>query len=108
MKIYSFNSFAYCTNIAMVGSYWFANTREMYDIDAWVFHFSPDYNFMFYYAISISLSSLLYTYGSFLEIYITWGRIQVFKPNYKFLLTTSVFIIVIHLSKENFRKILFV
>ena len=94
MKIYSLNSFVYCTNILVIGVYWAARTTVFYENDSWITQLTPDYKFMFYSVyICRNVSATSYAFGTIMEIYITWSRILVFKPSYKFLLTTTVAII---------------
>lgn len=103
MKIYSLNSFVYCTNLLVMGVYWVTSTTVLYENDAWITQFTPDYKFMSYWVyICTNLGTTSYAFGSVMEIYITWSKILVFKPNYKFLLTTSVIIIpVLDLKKKD-------
>ena len=91
LRIYILCSFVFCTNELIIGTHWFAITKVMYELPGNFFPFHPSYALMFHFTyIRTNLSSLSYVFGSLVEIFITWGRIQIFKPNYTFLLNTSV------------------
>lgn len=91
MKIYILCSLVYCTNDLICGIHWFACTEVMYELPENFFPFHPSYAFMFHLVhIRTNLCSYLYAFGSFMEIYLTWSRIQIFRPNYTFLQNKSV------------------
>jgi hypothetical protein len=98
MKIYILNSMLYCINDAIFGIVWMATAPLIYDNENIIFHLSPKFDFMFYVCyIYINLNVVLGTFCVFMDIYIAYSRIQIFKPNLKFLLKTPV-----RLFKANF------
>lgn len=91
MRVYLLNSFLYCTNDLLVVIFWLATTTVLYENNSYTFFLYPSYDLMFYLVyIRLNLGSLSYVFGSLMDIYMTWSRIQIFKPTYKFLNETSV------------------
>ena len=91
MKIYSINSFFYCLNVVISGAVLLSTIPSVYESEHCSFQLFPSLDFMLYYVyICVNFSVFPYTIGCFMDIYITYTRIQVFKPNYKFLSQTPV------------------
>lgn len=96
MKIYLLNSWLYCINIFINGAIWLATTKVQYNNDNFIFPFYTSYEFMFYLCyICFNMGYLTYIFGSLWEMYITWERIQVIRPQYKFVSKTPVNIILV-------------
>jgi hypothetical protein len=91
MKIYILNSFSFCINDTTFCIVWIATAPLLYNNDNIIFYLSPNHDFMFYLCyIYINISAIPTTFGVFMDIYIAYSRIQIFKPNLKFLLKTPV------------------
>ena len=89
MKIYILNSFVYSTNDFILGILSIVFTKVFYRSEGFMFLLYPSYEFMFYFTyIRNNLAILSYAFGGLMDIYFFWGRIQIFKPQYTFLLHT--------------------
>lgn len=103
IKIYLFNSLVVCTNALVSSSYSLAVSRVLYSEGRNPKILTQNYEFNFYQLyFYVTLSTLSYVFRSHMDIFLTWSRIQAFKPNYKFLAQTSViqFIFSIFLTKK--------
>lgn len=91
MKVYILNSFAFSLSEMTTFIYTLAVTDAYYHVADFNFPFTPHYKLMLYTVhIYVNFYSLSYSFGSLMDIYITWGRIQALKPHYMFLRNTSV------------------
>ena len=91
MKIYILNSFSFCINDTTFCIVWIATAPSLYNNENIIFYMSPNHDFMFYLCyIYINISAIPSTFGVFMDIYIAYSRIQIFKPNLKLLLKTPV------------------
>ena len=91
MKIYILNSFSYCINDTIFYIVWIATAPSLYNNENIIFYMSLNHDFMFYLCyIYINISAIPSTFGVFMDIYIAYSRIQIFKPNLKLLLKTPV------------------
>lgn len=110
IKIIILNSFFHSVSYLLIGIYYLLTLRDniRYEYERFGFELSASYEFMFSCVhIYSNVYSLTYAFGSLMDIYITWGRIQMFKPDYKFLLKTPVIFKLIHLFQFSNSFILF-
>jgi len=85
------NSFLYCANALILGIVWLTTTSVLFENDNMIFQLMMSYEFVFYFAYVFNyLTSLFYTFGGIMDIYIAYTRVQAFKPEYTFLKTVSI------------------
>ncbi len=91
MKIYILASFIYCLNDSILGIISVANLPVMYDNEKISFFLFPGYEFSFYFVyLRTNFYVIPYTFCGIMDIYIAYTRIQIFRPQYKFLKKTPV------------------
>ena len=92
MKVYCLNSLLYGLNDFILGIFLVVRNDILYKNEKFSFQLVPNFEFMFYSTfIRNNLAILFYTFGGLMDIYIVWGRIQIFKPTHTFLLKTPVY-----------------
>lgn len=91
VKIYLLNSSLYCLNDLIAGSFFLLGTKKIYENPNFDFHLSAFHGEVFYFSyVRTNITSLLYTFSGFMDVYIAFGRFQAFKPDWKFLRNTPV------------------
>ncbi len=91
MKIYILASFIYCLNDSILGIISVAKLPVMYDNEKISFFLFPSYEFSFYFVyLRTNFYVIPYTFCGIMDIYIAYTRIQIFRPQYKFLKKTPV------------------
>ena len=91
IKIYILNSFIICVNRLIVGVLFTIQKPVLYENETISFPLFTSYDFVFYIVYIRSNFFLLpYTFCSILDIYISYTRIQVFKPNFTLFKETPV------------------
>ena len=110
IKVYTLNSYLFCTNDVITSIWWLIVTKDLYDEknSRNYSYFDKNYWFVFYFTYIRSwFWSLFYTFGAVMDIYIAYSRVQVFKPNLTFLLKTPVSIKCnLQIWKQLFKRIL--
>lgn len=91
VKIYLLNSSLYCLNDLVGGSFLLLTTKTIYENPSFDFNLSAYLDEVFYFCyVRTNITSLLYTFSGFMDVYIAFGRFQAFKPDWKFLRNTPV------------------
>ena len=91
MKVYCLNSLLYGLNDFIFGIVLAATAQVLYKNEKFSFKLDLNYEFVYYFThIRNNLGLFFYAFGGLMDIYFVWGRIQIFKPNYTFLLMTPV------------------
>jgi hypothetical protein len=89
LKFYSINSLMVNLNDMITCLFYFIKIENIYRFNGLDFY--ENSSFVFYYTnFYLTIWSIVYTFGGFMDIYIIYGRIQIFYPKLTFLKETSI------------------